>query len=281
MPTDPVSRLLQSLDMVADDDGRFRVANPDIGYGERVFGGQVAAQAVRVATGSVPDDRVLHSLHAYFLRPGRPGVPIVYEVDPIRDGRTFTTRTVIARQIGEHDDEAIFEMTASFQRPEPGPVDYQQPIGDVPSPDDAPDDSGFVPPEVRDLVPMQFKEMGPTEPDEHGFYGSTRRVWMRIKDRVPDDPALHLALLTFLSDMGAVLGARAPLPEQPVGKLMGASLDHALWFHRPIRADEWFVYDLRAVTNVGSRGLAMGTMHSEAGVHGVSMTQEALLRIRT
>jgi acyl-CoA thioesterase-2 len=102
---------------------------------------------------------------------------------------------------------------------------------------------------------------------------------MRIKRRLPDDPDLHASMIAYLSDMGAVIGARAPLPEQPLERLMGASLDHSLWFHRPMRADEWFLYDLRAVSNFGARGLAVGTMHTADGVLGVSMAQEALLRV--
>ena len=272
---DPVARLLALLDLDELGDDRFGVANPDRGYGERVFGGQVAAQALRAAHRTVDVDHAVHSLHAYFLRPGAPGVPITYEVDRIRDGRSFTTRTVVARQ----GAEAIFEVSVSFHVAEPGP-DYQQPMaGDVPSPADAPNDLGFMPESVRPMMPMEFKELGPTEPDEHGWHRSTRRVWMRIKRRLPDDPALHASLLAFLSDMGAVMGARAPIAEQPLSRLMGASLDHAMWFHRPMRADEWFLYDLHAVSNSDSRGLTVGTMHTEAGVLGVSVAQEALLRI--
>jgi acyl-CoA thioesterase-2 len=152
-------------------------------------------------------------------------------------------------------------------------------MADVPSPDEAADDLGFIPESVREILPMEFRELPPAEPDGTGFFSSTRRVWMRMKRRMPDDPDLHTSMITYLSDMGAVMGARAPLPEQPVERLMGASLDHALWFHRPMRADEWFLYDLRAVSNFGARGLAVGTMHTADGVLGVSMAQEALLRV--
>jgi acyl-CoA thioesterase II len=270
---DPVDRLVQLLDLERVGQDRYEVPNPDRGFGQRVFGGQVAAQALRAALHTVEVDRHVHSLHAYFLRPGRPGVPIRYEVDRIRDGRSFTTRLVVA-----HQDEPIFGASVSFHRAEPG-VEYQQPIADVPSPDEAPDDSGFIPQDVRDYVPMEFKELGPSEPDASGFFPSTRRVWMRIKRRLPDDPDLHASMIAFLSDMGAVMGARAPIEGQPLDRLMGASLDHALWFHRPMRADEWFLYDLRALSNFGSRGLAFGTMHTADGVLGVSMAQEALLRV--
>jgi acyl-CoA thioesterase-2 len=270
---DAVDRLVQLLELEKLGPDRYEVPNPDRGFGQRVFGGQVAAQALRAALHTVDGERHLHSLHAYFLRPGRPGVPIRYEVDRIRDGRSFTTRLVVA-----HQDEPIFGASVSFHRSEQG-VDYQQPIGDVPLPDDAPDDIGFIPEALRDNIPMEFKELGATEPDADGFFASTRRVWMRIKRPLPDDPDLHASMITFLSDMGAVMGARAPVAEQPLERLMGASLDHALWFHRPMRADEWFLYDLRAVSNFGARGLAVGTMHTAEGMLGVSMAQEALLRV--
>jgi acyl-CoA thioesterase len=178
-------------------------------------------------------------MHAYFLRPGTPGQPIRYEVDRIRDGRSFTTRRVVGWQ-----DQPIFTTALSFHGDEPGP-DYQQPMPlRVPSPDETPDNLGFIPVEARDTIPMEFKELGPTPVDEQGFHASTRRVWMRIRRQLPDDPDLHAAMIAFLSDMGAVMGARAPLDEQPLDRLMGASLDHSLWFHRPLRADEWFLYDL-------------------------------------
>jgi acyl-CoA thioesterase-2 len=272
---DSVDRLLQVLDLEPVGTDRFRVANPDPGYGPRVFGGQVAAQAIRAAVATVDPDRRPHSLHAYFIRPGRPGVPIVFEVERTRDGRSFTTRRVLASQ----NDEVIFEMSTSLHVDEPG-VDYQMPLWrDVPPPETLSDRVSFVPDEARDRLPIEMRELGPTEADDDGWYASTRRVWMRTRRRLPDDPLLHVCVLTFLSDMGAVMGARAPLPEQPLNRLMGASLDHAVWFHRPIRADDWFLYDLHAVSNAGARGLARGTMHAIDGRLGVSVTQEALLRV--
>jgi acyl-CoA thioesterase-2 len=271
---DSVDRLIELLTLEPCGDDRYESPNPDRGFGHRVFGGQVAAQALRSALYTIGDDRHVHSMHAYFLRPGVPGQPIRYEVDRIRDGRSFTTRRVVAWQ-----DEPIFSTSISFHVPEPG-VDYQQPIGlDVPTPEDAPDDWGMIPDEARDLIPIEFKELGPTEPDAHGFFASTRRAWMRIKRELPDDPDLHAAMIAYLSDMGAVMGARAPLPEQPLDRLMGASLDHSLWFHRPLRADEWFLYDLRAISNSDSRGLAVGTLHAADGTLGVSVAQEAMLRV--
>lgn len=272
---DAVDRLLHTLELEPSGSDRFRVPNPDPGYGQRVFGGQVAAQAIRAAVATVEPDRPPHSLHAYFIRPGRPGVPITFEVERTRDGRSFSTRRVVAHQ----DDVTIFEMSTSLHVRESG-VDYQLPMpSGVPDPETVSDRSSFIPDEARDRLPVDMRELGATEPDESGWYPSTRRVWMRVKRVLPDDPLLHACVLTFLSDMGAVMGARAPLPEQPLVRLMGASLDHSLWFHRPMRADDWFLYDLHAVSNAGARGLARGTMHAADGVLGVSVAQEALLRI--
>jgi acyl-CoA thioesterase-2 len=272
---DPVGHLIELLDL--DDLGgdRFGTPNPERGFGPRVFGGQVVAQALRAASYTVAEHLHLHSLHAYFLLAGTPGVPITYEVDRIRDGRSFSTRRVVARQ----DDRAIFNFSCSYHRGEPG-VDYQLPIArGIPLPDDAPDDMGIIPESARDLIPMEFRDLGATPADDEGYFRSTRRVWMRIRRRLPDDPDLHTAMITFLSDMGAVMAARAPLAEQPLEKLMGASLDHSMWFHRPMRADEWFLYDMHAVSNASARGLAFGTLHTVDGVLGVSLAQEALLRI--
>jgi acyl-CoA thioesterase-2 len=272
---DAVDRLLTVLDLEQVGPDRFRTANPDPGFGNRVFGGQVAAQAIRAAVDTVDSDRYPHSLHAYFIRPGRPGVPIEFEVERTRDGRSFSTRRVLARQ----RDEVIFEMSTSLHVSEPG-VDYQMPLrADVPPPEEVSDRVGFIPDAALDWLPVELREVGATPPDERGWYPSTRRVWMRVKRRLSDDALLHACVLTFLSDMGAVMGARAPLAEQPLSRIMGASLDHAVWFHRPIRADDWFLYDLHAVSNAGARGLTRGTMHAIDGVLGVSVAQEALLRV--
>lgn len=273
-PGDPVQRLLDLLEVEANGTDSFRVENAALGYGDRLFGGQVAAQSLRAATRTVDVDHHVHSLHAYFLRPGRPGIPIVFDVERTRDGRSFTSRRVLAHQ----NDEVIFDATVSFHVQEDGP-DYQLPIAaDLPDPEDAPARMLFVPEEAIPFLPMEMKEIGAEGPDERGWYPSTRRAWTRVKGRITDDPVVHVCLLTYLSDMGAVFGAMPPTTERPWEKLMGASLDHALWFHRPMRADEWFLYDLHSLSNAGSRGLARGTMHTAAGVLGVSVTQEALLR---
>jgi acyl-CoA thioesterase-2 len=253
----------------------FRAANEHKGFGTRVFGGQVAGQALTAATRTVDVDHHPHSLHAYFLRPGRPGVPIDYDVERTRDGRSFTTRRVLAHQGSEN----IFEMSCSFNRVADG-IDYQMPIADdVPSADDAPTQLDFIPEPERSRIPFELRELGPSEPDERGWYPSSRRAWMRVRGELPDDPLLHACMLTYLSDMGAVMGAMAPSADYPRERTMAASLDHALWFHRPMRADRWFLYDFQTVSNHGGRGLCRGTMHTADGTLGVSMAQEALLRV--
>jgi len=268
-----LTRFIETLELDALGGDCFRAENPDPGYGVRVFGGQVAGQAIQAAVRTVDVDHHVHSMHAYFLRPGKPGVPIDYDVERTRDGRSFTTRRVLARQ----GDEVIFEMSASFHTTEDG-VEYQLPIGPVPDPEDTPINLLFAPREAAELMPWEMRELGATEPDEHGWHSSSRRAWMRCKGRLPDDPLVHLCLLTYLSDMGAMFAAMAPDHGFHFGNVQGASLDHAMWFHRPLRADEWFLYDLHTVSNAGARGLARGTMHSADGVLGVSMVQEALIR---
>lgn len=268
-----LDRLLGLFELVQVEDDVFRAPNPVRGPWTRVFGGQVAAQAVRAALLTVPSERPLHSLHAYFLRPGKPGEDIDMYVERPRDGGSFTSRRVKAVQ----NDEVIFDMIASFHRVEEGPT-YQMPIADdVPAPEDAPEPQGMFG-RMRSLMPFDMRELGPTEPVD-GIYRSTRRAWFRTAGELPDDPAIHTCVLAFASDMGVVSAARVPVAgEEEWERFMGASLDHAVWFHRPIRADRWILFDLRTVSSFGARGLAAGTMHSQDGVLGVSIAQEALIR---
>lgn len=273
--TDPVQPLLDLLDLDDLGSDRFKGANPDHGFSSRVFGGQVAAQALQAAVRTLDVDHHVHSLHAYFLRPGAPGIPITFAVERTRDGRSFSTRRVLASQ----RDDVIFEMSSSFHTAEPG-ADYQLGIAnDAPDPDGVPDGLAFLPDAARARFPMDIRELGPTEPDGDGFFRSTRRVWMRIRRRIPDDPLLHACGLAYLSDMGTVFAAITPIATDPSEQHMAASLDHALWFHRPIRADEWFLYDLHAVSVSGARGLTRGTIHSADGTLGISVAQEALVRV--
>jgi acyl-CoA thioesterase-2 len=259
--------------------GVYKATNPARGPWTRVFGGQVIAQAIRSAQLTVPAERAIHSAHAYFIRPGKVGEPIYFHVERPRDGRSFTTRYVKAAQ----GPEVIFDMIASFHVTEDG-AEFQVPRAvDVPLPEDAPEPE--MPLEfrgrMRSMMPFDMRELGPQAP-EVSNYRSTRRVWFRTNGPLPDDPALHACVLAFASDMGTVSAARAPSAGEDMWatftRFMSASLDHAIWFHRPVRADEWILMDLRAISNHGARGLAMGTMHTQDGVLGVSIAQEALIR---
>ena len=247
--------------------------NPGDWPGGRVFGGLVAGQALRAATLTVRPDHVVHSLHGYFMRPGRTGTPINYRVARVRDGRSFTTRTVVADQ----GEEAIFTLTSSFHKAEDG-HEYQLAMAtDVPDPDSTPEpDLPFA--RMRSMSHMEMREVGPTEPSPDGTYRSTRRVWLRAVQELPEDPGVHASVMTFMSDMGVVMAARPPREGVPWEAMMGASLDHAVWFHRPPRADEWLLYDLHALSNHGARGMVRGVMHDRHGTLLASVAQEALIR---
>jgi len=269
---EPVSRLVALLELERLDRDLFRAWNPPQPGGRQhaLFGGQVAAHALRAATLTVDADHHPHSLHGYFLRPGKDDAPTILRVDRIRDGRSFTTRTVVALQ----DGEAIFSLTASFHKDEPG-RQYQAEIdAAVPTPEELRAEGintndwwGAESPFERIEVPQRHLD------------GSPRRaMWIRTAGRLPDDRSLHACVLTFISDMGVVGAIRAAL-----GRLdqhgMGASLDHSLWFHRQVRADEWLLFDVRSQSNSGARGLGTGSMHTLGGVHAVSIAQEALVRL--
>jgi acyl-CoA thioesterase-2 len=268
----PVSRLLALLELERIDRDLFRAWNPPQPGGRQhaLFGGQVAAHALRAATLTVDADHHPHSLHGYFLRPGKDDAPTILRVDRIRDGRSFTTRTVVAMQ----DGEAIFSLTASFHKDEPG-RQFQSSIDEsVPTPDElvaagvsTNDWWGVESPFERIEIPA-----------EHLGGDPRRAMWVRTRGQLPDDRSLHACVLTFISDMGVVGAIRAAL-----GRVdqhgMGASLDHSLWFHREARADEWLLFDVRSQSNAGARGLGTGSMHTLSGVHAVSIAQEALVRL--
>jgi acyl-CoA thioesterase-2 len=263
-------RLLDILDLHESPRGPDRYTAPTPSEGPpRLFGGQVASQAVRALTLTVAPDRPIHSLHAYFIRPGRPGVPLELAVERTRDGRSFSTRRVEAIQEGE----AILVADASFHVAEPGD-DWQEgglPEGVSDDPDDVvrperrTDFSAF-----RDTMPFEVRPVRPTE----GF--DLHPCWVRLRDPIPDDPGLHASALTYVSDLAVVGSARAP---HSTANWMGsASLDHAIWFHRPARLDDWLLFDVDPVSNYGARGLARGTFHTRQGVLVASISQEALLR---
>jgi acyl-CoA thioesterase-2 len=275
---DAVVRL---LDLEAIEVNIFRGVSPDE-KAQRVFGGQVAGQALVAAARTVEQGKV-HSLHAYFLRPGDPTVPILYNVDRIRDGRSFTTRRVVAVQHGR----PIFNLAASFHIDEPG-FDHQapMPVG-FPDPEDLPGfkeqwapvahlDPGRY--EQERAIDMRYASGGPfarTEPT-----GATRQaVWMRADGALPDDPVLHTCLLTYASDLTLLDTALLPHGTSALDeRIQMASLDHAMWFHRPFRADEWFLYVQDTASASGARGLASGSVYTRAGTLVASVMQEGLIR---
>ena len=261
-------RLLELLDLKRVGADRFEAVTPADGP-ERLFGGQVASQTLRAATLTVDDGRPPHSLHAYFIRPGRPGIPLDLEVERTRDGRSFATRHVTASQ----DGEPIFNLSASFHVPEPGD-DWQ-----LPAPADLGDPDSVVAPEspIMRFSTMRPFEIRPLHGPGPGGFPAIHPFWVRARNPLPDDPALHACVVAFMSDMGVVGSARAPGSTLP-NRFMGASLDHAVWFHRPVRADEWLLFSVGPVTNFGARGLARGTMHDRQGTLVMSLMQEALLR---
>jgi acyl-CoA thioesterase-2 len=262
-----IDRLVEMLALERLDRDLFRGHNPTSARHGRLFGGHVAAQALRAAAYTDDSDHFPHSLHGYFLRPGRLELPSTLQVHRIRDGRSFTTRRVVVVQ----DGEAIFSLAASFHRDEPG-GDYQvpQPLG-VPAPDEvAARDDG----DGGHLSPFDVREVL----DETATHGrSTRQIWVRTRGALDDDRTLHASVLTYLSDMGAVGAARRSLRLYH-RRGLGASLDHAVWFHRPVRTDQWLLFDMQPVSASGARALVVGTLHDGAGVLGASMAQEVLVR---
>ncbi|WP_433280231.1 acyl-CoA thioesterase [Pseudonocardia xinjiangensis] len=279
---DALDRLVTLLDLEQLEVNLFRGVSPPHSP-TRVFGGQVAGQALVAAGRTVPADRSVHSLQAYFIRPGDPRVPIVYEAERVRDGRSFTTRRVLAIQHGE----AIFSLSASFQLPQEG-LEHSDPApSDVPGPESLPDiaariaaggDPGWLA-RVPRPIDMRFVDEPVWSPSRKGPSDEPVRVWMRADGDLPDDRLLHVCLLTYASDMtllGSVL-ARHDLSSKTVQM---ASLDHAMWFHRPFRADEWLLYTCYSPTASGSRGLATGRFTTRDGQLVATTVQEGLLRLR-
>jgi acyl-CoA thioesterase-2 len=278
-----VDALLDVLDLEELDAGTFRGVSPAVGA-QRVFGGQVAGQALVAAGRTVDPERRVHSLHGYFLRPGDTKEPIMYTVERVRDGRSFSVRRSVAIQHGQ----PIFFMSASFHRLEEG-LDHQAPAPpDVPDPDEVPTMTDRLaryperlgiwaviprPIDIRYVGEPGWVRAGDRPPDPH------QRVWMRLDGKLPDDPLLHACLITYASDLtllDSVLSMHGEV--WGPGGFVGASLDHALWFHRPCRADEWFLYDCWSPSASGGRGLATGRMFTQDGRHVATSVQEGLLR---
>jgi acyl-CoA thioesterase-2 len=252
---------------------------------QRVFGGQVAGQALVAAGRTVDPERRVHSLHSYFIRPGDPTLPIVYEVDRVRDGRSFSVRRVIAVQNGA----AIFSLSASFQLDQDG-IDHQSDMPDVPAPETLPPEVnrfGDTPEAIEHhrLSPKPIDLRWVDDPtwlqQAHGPRTGPTRVWLRADGVLPDDPLLHVCLLTYASDMtllDAVLARHGVAVS--THDIAMASLDHAMWFERPFRADEWLLYVTDSPSASGGRGLASGRFYTESGVQVASVVQEGMIRVR-
>jgi acyl-CoA thioesterase-2 len=252
----------------------------------RIFGGQVLAQSLNAAIRTVDDDRVAHSMHAYFLRPGNPKMQIVYEVDPIRDGKTFTTRRVVAKQ----DGIPIFNTSISFQIEEEG-FSHQIDMAHVPGPDELGSDHEYWhkmasehpeqfeaptihPIERKPVVRRNVLDPQPQEPIQH--------IWFKALGDLGDDHTKHQTVLAYMSDFSLLGAALLPHPYTGMSKGMQmASLDHALWFHRPFRADEQMLYSMDSPSSFGHRGFSRGSFYTHDGVLVASTAQESLLRKRS
>lgn len=280
-----LEEVVHLLDLEKLEEGLFRGSQPEKSDLVRVFGGQVAAQALMAAQHTVPDDRHVHSMHVYFILGGDPAIPIVYDVENVRDGRSFTTRRVAARQHGE----IIFYMTASFQVDEPG-WDHQDAMPAVPSPDDSISLGDLVAQTSeqaaerwrREWSSFDIRYVGDNrdadDPQRH-LVPAVQRLWFRADGTLPGSRHLHNAAFAYISDL-SLLGASLV----PHGVVIGspqvkpASLDHTIWFHRPIAADQWLLYDQTSPSASGARGLSTARVFSEDGTLVASVAQEGLIR---
>jgi acyl-CoA thioesterase-2 len=279
-----LDNLVSLLDLEQIDRDIFRGHSPATERRLRVFGGQVASQALVAAGRTVPADRPVHSLHAYFIRPGDPAAPLIFLVERVRDGRSFTTRRVAVVQHGK----TIFTLSASFHRQEPG-VEHAEPMPDVPRPDEVEPTAEryrqfFGAPSADQFRegPIEIRHIGPLTVEaaaDPALRSSRNRVWLRADGDLPDDPLLHVCLVTYASDMtllDSVLLANGLTFID--GSTSGASLDHAMWFHRPFRADQWLLYAQDSPSASGARGLARGELYTADGTLVVSVVQEGLIR---
>ena len=283
--SDAVKSLLSILDLETLEVNLFRGVSPKTGW-QRVFGGQVIGQALVAACRTV-ENRPPHSMHAYFLLAGDPKVPIIYDVDRIRDGRSFTTRNVKAIQHGH----AIFSMSVSFHHDEPGNLTHQAKMPDVPKPEDLPSEADIkagaavLPEPVRryyererplELRPVDFSRYLGKKSKDGKF-----NVWIRTTGPLPDDLAIHQCVLAYASDFTLLDVALVPHGRTLFERtFMAASLDHALWFHRPFRADDWLLYAQDSPNLSGARGFSRGLIFTRDGTLVASVAQEGLIRER-
>ncbi|UHS62546.1 acyl-CoA thioesterase II [Agrobacterium vaccinii] len=282
--TAPLQNLISTLDLEKLEENLFRGTSPQVGW-QRVFGGQVIAQALMAAQRTVGEDRFVHSLHAYFMRPGDPKVPIIYQVDRIRDGASFATRRIVAIQHGH----AIFSMSASFQIDEGG-FDHQAQIPDVPQPEQLMSEEQMrdaflakAPPAIRkyweNKRPIEIRPVSLTHYISKEKLEPHQNVWVRAVGDVPADRHYQAAVLAYLSDMTLLdtsLYAHGTTIFDPA--VQAASLDHAMWFHRPCKLDDWLLYTQDSPSASGARGLTRGNLFTRDGILVASMAQEGLIR---
>jgi len=279
-----LGELLRLLELEKIEENIFRGQSQDLGFGN-VFGGQVLGQALSAAYRTVPSDRRAHSIHAYFLRPGDATRPIVYNVDCIRDGKSFTTRRIVAIQKGR----AVFNMSASFQIGEPG-FDHQDPAPEVPGPEGIEPELAValkmadrIPEPIREKIlckkPIEIRPVAPINPFAPDKRKPERYTWFKAIDTLPDDPAVHQYILAYASDFYLVVTSLYPHghsfwePEMQI-----ASLDHAMWFHRDFRMDDWLLYVMKSPSACMARGLTEGKIYTREGKLVASVAQEGLIR---
>lgn len=281
-----VDDLLQLLDLEPLEVNIYRGQNRDIGTG-RVFGGQVFAQALVAARRTVDGPREAHSVHGYFILPGDLKAPIVYFVDRLRDGSSFTTRRVTAIQHGR----AIFNLSASFHIDEPG-VEHQEPMPLVPAAESLVTEldlinrmASRIPDALRPVLtqerPIDFRPVVPVDPFDPQPRQPVRHMWFRTHGTLPDDRMLHQAVLAYASDhglLGTALLSHGLSLWSPGMQL--ASLDHSLWMHRPFRVDEWLLYSMDSPVSAGARGFVRGSIYTADGALVASVAQEGLMRVR-
>ena len=278
--------LLDLLDLEPLEHNIYRGRNRDIGSG-RVYGGQVLAQALVAARRTIDEEREAHSLHGYFILPGDIHAPIVYFVDRLRDGKSFTTRQVTAIQHGR----AIFSMSASFQVREDG-LEHQAEMPDVPPPEELPRELDLIravadriPEPLREVYtqdrPIDFRPVAPLDPFRPEPREPLKHVWFRADGAMPGEALAQQAVLAYASDYGllgtALLPHGLPLHSR---RMQAATLDHAIWFHRPFRVDEWLLYASDAPSASGARGFTRGSIFTRDGALVASTVQEGLLRVR-
>ncbi|TKJ18240.1 acyl-CoA thioesterase II [Blastococcus sp. CCUG 61487] len=251
---------------------------------QRIFGGQVAGQALMAATRTLPEGRAVHSLHSYFLRPGDPNEEIRYAVERMRDGRTFSTRRVVAWQRRADKDAAIFVLTADASAGEAAVAEHSLPMPDVPDPESLPSFMDLMAARGETRVSRSLGEAVEQRLLEHPWdrppktYPNTKSwAWMRVSGQLPDDQPVHAAALTFASDL-SLLGAGTARLGGGWGKTAGSSLDHAVWFHQPVRADEWFLYETDSPAASHGRALCFGQIWAADGTHVATVTQQGLIR---